>query len=56
MVVVCRPAMIATSTESGYPLKPVIPKLLITEAITILLSTYQRKNKGEVASTIKKEM
>jgi hypothetical protein len=43
MVVVCRPAMIAISTASGYPLMPVIPKLLITVATTNLLLIIKKK-------------
>ena len=34
-----------TSTTSGYPLMPVIPKLLITVAITILLATPKEEQK-----------
>jgi len=47
--------MIATSTISGYPLMPVIPKLLITEAIANLLSYYQRAESGGLASASRRE-
>jgi hypothetical protein len=48
MVVACRPAMIATSTASGYPSIPLIPRLLMTVATVLLLLSIEKEQAGGV--------